>query len=72
MKIKDRFSNTKMKKPAAEKIGSDRTTYSAKTDLEAATRGGQSKEMFLKLPQNSQKHNCARASFLVKLQAPPF
>ena len=37
--------------------------------LEAATRGDLYKKVFLKFSQNSQENSCARASFLIKLQA---
>ena len=36
---------------------------------EAATRGVLLKKVFLKILQNSQENNCARASFLINLQA---
>ena len=36
---------------------------------EAATGGVQWKKMFLEILQNSQEKNCARVSFLIKLQA---
>ena len=37
--------------------------------LEAVTRGDLYKKVFLKFSQNSQENTCARASFLIKLQA---
>ena len=37
--------------------------------LEAATRGVLCKKVFLEISQNSQESICARASFLIKLQA---
>ena len=36
---------------------------------EAATRGVLFKKVFLEISQNSQENACARASFLIKLQA---
>ena len=36
---------------------------------EAATRGVWCKKMFVEIWQNSQENTCARASFLIKLQA---
>ena len=41
-----------------------------KAFTEAATGGGSIKKVFLKVSQNSQENACARASFLIKLQAP--
>ena len=37
--------------------------------FEATTRGVPLKKVFLKISQNSQENTCARASFLIKLQA---
>ena len=36
---------------------------------EAATRGALCEKVFLEISQNSQENTCARASFLIKLQA---
>ena len=36
---------------------------------EVATRGVLYKNVFLEIPQNSQKNTCARVSSLIKLQA---
>ena len=36
---------------------------------EAATGGVCQKKVFLEISQNSQENNCARVSFLIKLQA---
>ena len=41
----------------------------ATTNTEAAARGVQWKKVFLEISQNSQENTCARASFLIKLQA---
>ena len=38
---------------------------------EAAAGGILSKKLFLEISQNSQENNCARVSFLIKLQAGP-
>ena len=37
--------------------------------VEASTRGVLWKKVFLEISQNSQANTCARASFLIKLQA---
>ena len=37
--------------------------------VEASTRGVLWKKVFLEILQNSQANTCARASFLIKLQA---
>ena len=42
---------------------------SLKIETEAATRVVLCEKVFLKILQNSQENTCARASFLIKLQA---
>ena len=46
------------------------TGFSGATQVaEAATRGVLCKKVFLEISQNSQRNSCARASFLINLQA---
>ena len=40
-----------------------------KGDLEEVSQLCSVKKVFLKISQNSQENNCARVSFLIKLQA---
>ena len=52
-----------------ETVGLRSVILTHQIKVEAVTRMSSVEEVFLEISQNSQENTCARASFLVKLQA---